>query len=52
MSLLQWIGAIGLGLSLLLIKFDKSQPQKHGGDGWLSWIRAPGLPKDMWGPFG
>ena len=51
MSLLQWIGALGLGLSLLLVKFDKSQPLKHGGDGWLSWIRAPGLPKDIWGPF-
>ena len=51
MSLLQWIGALGLGLSLLLVKFDKSQPQKHGRDGWLSWIRAPGLPKDIWGPF-
>ena len=51
MSPLQWIGALGLGLSLLLVKLDKSQPQKHGRDGWLSWIRAPGLPKDMWGPF-
>jgi len=51
MSLLQWIGALGLGFSLLLVKFDNSQPQKHGGDGWLSWIRAPGLPKDIWRPF-
>lgn len=51
LSLLQWIGALGLGLSLLLVKADKSQPKKRGGDGWLSWIRAPGLPKDVWGPF-
>jgi drug/metabolite transporter (DMT)-like permease len=51
MSLLQWIGALGLGLSLILVKFDKSQPHKHGRDGWLSWIRAPSLPKDIWGPF-
>jgi drug/metabolite transporter (DMT)-like permease len=51
MSLLQWIGALGLGLSLLLVKFDKSHPQKHGPEGWLSWIRAPSLPKDIWGPF-
>jgi hypothetical protein len=51
MSFLQWIGAFGLGLSLLLVKFDKSQFQKRGTTGWLSWIRAPGLPKDIWGPF-
>jgi drug/metabolite transporter (DMT)-like permease len=51
MSFLQWIGALGLGLSLLLVKFDKPQPQKHGATGWLSWIRAPSLPKDIWGPF-
>jgi drug/metabolite transporter (DMT)-like permease len=51
MSFLQWVGALGLGLSLLLVKFDKPQPQKHGATGWLSWIRAPALPKDIWGPF-
>lgn len=49
LSLLQWAGAVGLGLSLLLVKFDKAQPQKRGG-GWLSWIRSPGLPDDFWGP--
>lgn len=50
LTLLQWIGAIGLGLSLLLVKFDQSQPRQRGAGGWLSWIRPPGLPKDFWGP--
>jgi drug/metabolite transporter (DMT)-like permease len=51
MSFLQWIGALGLGLSLLLVKFDKPKFPKSGATGWLSWIRAPSLPKDIWGPF-
>ena len=51
MSVLQWIGAFGLSLSLILVKFDIPKFQKRGTTGWLSWIRAPGLPKDIWGPF-
>lgn len=52
LSPLQWLGAIGLGLSLLLVMYDPPQPPTHSGKtGWLSWIRAPGLPKDIFGPY-
>ncbi|MFN8414366.1 MAG: DMT family transporter, partial [Anaerolineales bacterium] len=52
LSLLQWIGAIALGLSLTLVMFETPPPPTKGGkSGWLSWIRAPGLPKDMFGPY-
>lgn len=48
---LQWLGAFGLGLSLILVRAEKSTPEKHSSDGWFSWIRSPDLPKDAWGPF-
>ena len=49
---LQWLGAVGLGISLILVMFEKSPPPTHSGKtGWLSWIRAPGLPKDIFGPY-
>lgn len=52
LSLLQWLGAIILGASLTLVMFENSPPPTHGGKtGWLSWIRAPGLPKDIFGPY-
>lgn len=51
-SFLQWLGAITLGLSLTLVMLEKSTPPTHAGKtGWLSWIRAPGLPKDIFGPY-
>jgi hypothetical protein len=32
--------------------FEKSVVPTHSGKtGWLSWIRAPDLPKDMFGPY-
>ncbi len=49
---LQWLGAIGLGLSLLLVKFEKTTPDKHSGSGgWFSWIRPPDTPKEIWPPY-
>jgi drug/metabolite transporter (DMT)-like permease len=49
---LQWLGAVGLGFSLILVMFEKSVVPTHSGKtGWLSWIRAPDLPKDMFGPY-
>ena len=52
LSILQWLGAIALGLSLTLVMFENSTPPVHAGKtGWLSWIRAPGLPKDIFGPY-
>lgn len=49
---LQWLGAIGLGLSLILVTLEKSPPMPHSGKtGWLSWIRSPDLPKDIFRPY-
>lgn len=51
-SLLQWLGALGLSLSLILVMYEHPAPPTHSGKtGWLSWIRAPGLPKDIFGPY-
>ena len=52
LTILQWIGAVALGLSLVLVMFESHAPPIHSGTtGWLSWIRAPGLPKDIFGPY-
>jgi len=52
LTLLQWMGAFALGLSLVLVMFENTAPPIHSGKtGWLSWIRAPGLPKDIFGPY-
>jgi len=48
----QWLGAIGLALSLILVMYEHPAPQAFSGKtGWLSWIRAPSLPKDIFGPY-
>ena len=52
LTLLQWLGAIALSLSLILVMFENNAPTIHSGKtGWLSWIRAPDLPKDIFGPY-
>jgi len=52
LTLLQWLGAAGLSFSLILVMFENSaSPTYSGKTGWLSWIRAPGLPKDIFGPY-
>lgn len=52
LTLLQWLGALALGLSLTLVMFESTKSPIHSGKtGWLSWIRAPGLPKDIFGPY-
>lgn len=48
----QWMGALGLVLSLLLVMYERPTPPTHSGKtGWLSWIRPPSLPKDVFGPY-
>lgn len=48
----QWLGALGLGISLLLVMYEKPAPLAPARKtGWLSWIRPPGLPKDTFGPY-
>jgi drug/metabolite transporter (DMT)-like permease len=52
LSPLQWLGAIGLGVSLILVMYENAPAPIHSGKtGWLSWIRAPDLPKDIFGPY-
>lgn len=51
LSAMQWLGAMGLAISLLLVRAEPTAPQKHSSDGWFSWIRSPASPKDAWGPF-
>jgi drug/metabolite transporter (DMT)-like permease len=47
----QWIGASCLGLSLILIGFEKIQPEKRRARGLLSWLQPPEIPSDItWGP--
>lgn len=52
LSMTQWLGAVGLGISLILVMYEKPTPPTHSGKtGWLSWIRPPTLPKDIFGPY-
>lgn len=51
-SLLQWVGAVVLTISLVLVMYENPKPPvQSGATGWLSWIRAPGLPKDIFRPY-
>lgn len=52
LALTQWLGALGLAISLTLVMYEKSAPLAPAArTGWLSWIRPPGLPKDTFGPY-
>ncbi|WKZ38115.1 MAG: DMT family transporter [Anaerolineales bacterium] len=52
LTALQWLGAVGLSVSLILVMYEHPAPPIHSGKtGWLSWIRAPALPKDIFGPY-
>ncbi len=37
----QWVGAIILIISLMMVVVDKSKPQKHHTGGWLRWLSPP-----------
>jgi drug/metabolite transporter (DMT)-like permease len=52
LGLIQWIGALLLGISLLMIGFEKLTPEmKLPAGGWLSWLRSPDVPPNIpWGP--
>jgi drug/metabolite transporter (DMT)-like permease len=43
----QWIGAILMVTSLLLVIADKTPVKKPHPSGWLSWLRSPDLPPDF-----
>lgn len=52
LSFNQWLGAAGLGVSLMLVRYENPVPAAHSRrTGWLSWIRPPDLPKDILGPY-
>jgi drug/metabolite transporter (DMT)-like permease len=46
----QWIGAIILLLSLLLVAFEKPAPRRVQGGGFLSWLHATGIPPESFPP--
>jgi drug/metabolite transporter (DMT)-like permease len=51
LTLIQWLGAAGLAVSLLLVGNDQSPPpRKNLKGGWLNWIRPQNVPPDIWGP--
>ncbi len=46
----QWIGAALLGLSLILIGFEKIKPEQRRTRGLLGWLRPPEIPPEiLWG---
>ena len=47
LNYIQWIGASFLGVSLLLIAFEKIQPEKGRIRGLLSWLRPPEVRADI-----
>jgi drug/metabolite transporter (DMT)-like permease len=52
LTLPQWIGAFSLGLSLTLVMYENPLPNPPSGrTGWLSWIRSPDLPREVFGPY-
>lgn len=49
LSLMQWVGATILILSTLLVYFEKPpEDRPPHRDGWLSWLRPPGPPADIY----
>jgi drug/metabolite transporter (DMT)-like permease len=47
LSGLQWIGALCLSVSLLLVGFDHFTPEKRRGSGWLAWLNPPQVESDL-----
>jgi drug/metabolite transporter (DMT)-like permease len=45
----QWLGAAGLGISLLLVRFENPHRSVLAASktGWLAWIRPPDLPQEL-----
>ncbi|MEJ5224387.1 MAG: DMT family transporter [Anaerolineales bacterium] len=44
----QIVGAVVLGISLLLVALDKAPPTARKKGGWLGWIRPPAPPTIPW----
>lgn len=51
MTPFQWTGAALLGISILLISFEKIKPETRKVSGLLGWIRPSSIRRDItWGP--
>lgn len=51
LSRIQWIGAIILAISLLMVGLEKPSPRKVGTGGLLSWLSHPSLSSEIpWQP--
>lgn len=47
----QWIGAIMLIVSLMLVGLEKSPPRQHGSGGFLSWLGSARLTRESLPPY-
>jgi drug/metabolite transporter (DMT)-like permease len=52
LSAFQWLGALALAISLVLVRYETPQQRPLGERrGWFAWIRPPEIPRDApWGP--
>jgi drug/metabolite transporter (DMT)-like permease len=52
LSALQWLGALALAASLMLVRYERPHPRlRPEVRGWFAWIRPPEIPRDApWGP--
>ncbi len=48
LTALQWFGTIGLGISLLLVRFEKPPDHPIHTHGLLSWLQPPDFPADFY----
>jgi drug/metabolite transporter (DMT)-like permease len=47
LALVQWLGAGLIAVSMILVGLERSAPVRRFTGGWLSWLRPPGLPRDL-----
>jgi drug/metabolite transporter (DMT)-like permease len=48
LTMLQWLGAFGLGISLLLVRLEKPPTHPHHPHGLLGWLQPPDFPSDYY----
>jgi drug/metabolite transporter (DMT)-like permease len=48
LTVIQWIGTAGLGISLLLVRFEKPVTHTMHPHGLLSWLQPPKFPADFY----
>ncbi len=52
LSSTQWLGAVLLSISMVMVGLDKITPNKRSATGWLAWLNPPKIPTHdaPWGP--